>query len=88
MIHCIQQEKIQAGDVISIDKVRLVFCTSDSISTQASGTIKRLGRSYARARGYDAQGANVKIVKCPDGEIQVRYLFLANRSIFLLCRNV
>lgn len=25
MIHCIQQEKIQAGDVISIDKVKLLF---------------------------------------------------------------
>lgn len=35
-----------AGDVIAIDK--------------ASGRISKLGRSYARARDYDAMGSDVR----------------------------
>ena len=47
MIEALTKEKVQAGDVISIDK--------------ASGKITRLGRSFARARDYDAMGSDVRI---------------------------
>lgn len=43
MIESLQKEKAQAGDVITIDK--------------ASGRITKLGRSFARARDFDAMGA-------------------------------
>ena len=43
MIEALTKEKVQAGDVIAIDK--------------ASGKITRLGRSFARSRDYDAMGA-------------------------------
>ncbi|GME97604.1 unnamed protein product [[Candida] boidinii] len=58
MIDGLTKEKVVAGDVISIDK--------------ASGKITKLGRSYARARDYDAMGPNVKFVSCPEGELQKR----------------
>ncbi len=44
MIEALTKEKVQAGDVIAIDK--------------ASGKITRLGRSFARSREYDAMGEN------------------------------
>ena len=43
MIEALTKEKVQAGDVIAIDK--------------ASGKITRLGRSFARSRDYDAMGS-------------------------------
>lgn len=43
MIEALTKQKVQAGDVIAIDK--------------ASGKITRLGRSFARSRDYDAMGA-------------------------------
>ena len=58
MIDAMTKERVMAGDVISIDK--------------SSGKITRLGRSYVRARDYDAAGADVKFVQCPDGELQKR----------------
>ena len=42
MIEALTKQKVQAGDVIAIDK--------------ASGKITRLGRSFARSRDYDAMG--------------------------------
>ena len=42
MIESLQKEKVQAGDIIAIDK--------------ASGKITRLGRSFARSKDYDAMG--------------------------------
>ncbi|KAG6463835.1 hypothetical protein O3G_MSEX014094 [Manduca sexta] len=42
MIDSLLKEKVQAGDVITIDK--------------ATGKINKLGRSFARARDYDATG--------------------------------
>lgn len=45
MIDQLQKEKVLAGDVISIDK--------------ASGRISKLGRSFGRAKDYDAMGADV-----------------------------
>ncbi|KNE54227.1 RuvB-like 2 [Allomyces macrogynus ATCC 38327] len=58
MIEALNKEKVSAGDVITIDK--------------ASGRITRLGRSFARARDYDAMGPETKFVQCPEGELQKR----------------
>ncbi|NXA57503.1 RUVB2 protein, partial [Nothocercus julius] len=58
MIESLTREKVQAGDVITIDK--------------ATGKITKLGRSFTRARDYDAMGAQTKFVQCPDGELQKR----------------
>ena len=48
MIDALSKEKVLAGDVVSIDK--------------SSGKITKLGRSFARARDYDAMGADVCVV--------------------------
>ncbi|KAM9934949.1 hypothetical protein OXX80_005470 [Metschnikowia pulcherrima] len=58
MIEGLTKEKVLAGDVISIDK--------------ASGKISKLGKSFARARDYDAMGPETKFVQCPEGELQKR----------------
>ncbi|KAL0280794.1 UNVERIFIED_CONTAM: hypothetical protein PYX00_001985 [Menopon gallinae] len=58
MIESLMKEKVQAGDVIAIDK--------------ATGKISRLGRSFTRARDYDATGPQTRFVQCPEGEIQKR----------------
>ncbi|KAI7847988.1 RuvB-like 2 [Circinella umbellata] len=58
MIDALNKEKVMAGDVIAIDK--------------ASGRITKLGRSFARARDYDAMGSDTKFVQCPEGELQKR----------------
>ncbi|EMG47633.1 RVB2 RuvB-like helicase 2 [Candida maltosa Xu316] len=58
MIEGLTKEKVLAGDVISIDK--------------ASGKITKLGRSFTRARDYDAMGPQTKFVQCPEGELQKR----------------
>ncbi|KAI5631364.1 ruvB-like helicase 2 [Phthorimaea operculella] len=50
--------RVQAGDVITIDK--------------ATGKINKLGRSFARARDYDATGQQARFVQCPEGELQKR----------------
>ncbi len=42
MIESVVKEKVQAGDVVTIDK--------------ATGKITKLGRSFTRARDYDATG--------------------------------
>lgn len=58
MIESLTKEKVQTGDVITIDK--------------ATGKITRLGRSFTRARDYDAMGPQTKFVQCPEGELQKR----------------
>lgn len=58
MIESLTSEKVQAGDIITIDK--------------ATGKITRLGRSFTRARDYDAMGPQTKFVQCPEGELQKR----------------
>ncbi|KAL3843130.1 hypothetical protein ACJMK2_021082 [Sinanodonta woodiana] len=58
MIESLTQEKVQAGDIITIDK--------------ATGKITKLGRSFTRARDYDAMGAQTRFVQCPEGELQKR----------------
>src|SRR5260370_12187869 len=51
MIDAMSKEKVLAGDVVSIDK--------------SSGKITKLGRSFARARDYDAMGADVRVLISP-----------------------
>jgi len=46
------------SDVITIDK--------------ATGKISKLGRSFTRARDYDATDAQTRFVQCPEGELQKR----------------
>ncbi|XP_063400514.1 ruvB-like 2 [Mytilus trossulus] len=58
MIESLTKEKVSAGDIITIDK--------------ATGKITKLGRSFTRARDYDAMGAQTKFVQCPEGELQKR----------------
>ncbi|GHP11442.1 RuvB-like protein [Pycnococcus provasolii] len=58
MIESLEKERVQSGDVITIDK--------------ASGRITKLGRSFVHARDYDAMGAQTKFVQCPEGELQKR----------------
>ncbi|KAJ3394344.1 RuvB-like 2 [Chytriomyces hyalinus] len=58
MIESLNKEKASVGDVITIDK--------------ATGKITKLGRSFARARDYDAMGADTRFVQCPEGELQKR----------------
>eukprot|EP00002_Diphylleia_rotans_P027147 TRINITY_DN5431_c0_g1_i2.p1 TRINITY_DN5431_c0_g1~~TRINITY_DN5431_c0_g1_i2.p1 ORF type:complete len:302 (+),score=86.56 TRINITY_DN5431_c0_g1_i2:180-1085(+) len=58
MIESLQKEKIQSGDVITIDK--------------ATGRVSKIGRSFTRARDFDASSASVKYVQCPEGELQKR----------------
>ena len=58
MIESLTKQKVMAGDVVTIDK--------------ASGKITVVGRSFARARDYDATGPQTKFVPCPEGELQKR----------------
>lgn len=51
IIDALAREKILAGDVVSIDKT--------------SGKITKLGRSFARARDYDAMGVDVRFPSHP-----------------------
>uniref|UniRef100_H2Z5G3 RuvB-like helicase n=1 Tax=Ciona savignyi TaxID=51511 RepID=H2Z5G3_CIOSA len=58
MIEQITKEKIQAGDIITIDK--------------SAGKVAKLGRSFTRARDYDATDSQTRFVQCPEGELQKR----------------
>jgi len=58
MIDALTKEKIQAGDVIQIEK--------------ASGKITRLGRSMSRQHDYEVMPPGIAFVNCPDGEVQQR----------------
>lgn len=58
MIEGLTSEKILAGDVVLINK--------------ALGKVSKLGKSFARARDYDAMGPDTKFVQCPEGELQKR----------------
>ncbi|XP_010943144.1 uncharacterized protein [Elaeis guineensis] len=58
MIEALTKEKVQSGDVITLDK--------------ASGKVTKLGRSIGRSRDYDAVGPHTKFVRCPEGELQKR----------------
>jgi RuvB-like protein 2 len=56
MVEALNKERVGPGDVISIDK--------------ANGRIVKLGRSYSRARDFDAMGGETRFVACPEGELQ------------------
>lgn len=58
MIDALLKQKVQAGDIITIDK--------------ASGKITKLGRSFARSHDFDAMGPSQRFIQCPSGEIQKR----------------
>jgi RuvB-like protein 2 len=58
MINALSKGKVIAGDIISIDK--------------SSGKLSKLGRSFSRARDYDAMAADTKFLQCPEGELQKR----------------
>lgn len=58
MIDSLVKEKVQSGDVISLDK--------------STGKITRLGRSYSRVHDFEVMPPNIKFVNCPDGEVQRR----------------
>jgi len=58
MIEQLIKQKVQAGDVITIDK--------------SSGRLTKQGRSFTRARDFDATASDVKFVQCPEGELQKR----------------
>ena len=58
MIDSLTREKILAGDVVSIDK--------------STGRISKLGRSFGRARDYDAMGADVSHQLPPTVSCSVR----------------
>jgi RuvB-like protein 2 len=55
MIDALAKEKVLAGDVVTIDK--------------SSGRITKLGRSFSRARDYDATGADVSLLDSRLGTI-------------------
>lgn len=57
MIECVIKEKVQAGDVVTIDK--------------ATGKITKLGRSFTRARDYDATGRNKGLRELVTGHISL-----------------
>ncbi|CAK4672542.1 hypothetical protein LEN26_007104 [Aphanomyces euteiches] len=58
MIDQLTKEKVEAGDVITINK--------------ESGKISKLGRSFTRSKDYDAMGPQTRFVQCPEGELQKR----------------
>ncbi|XP_074589455.1 uncharacterized protein LOC141845293 [Curcuma longa] len=58
MIEALRKEKVQSGDVITLDR--------------ASGKVTKLGRSITRSRDYDATGPSTRFVRCPEGELQKR----------------
>ena len=58
MIDNLQKEKIQVGDVITIDK--------------ATGRIAKLGRSFVRSKDYDAMSSTTRFVPTPEGELSKR----------------
>lgn len=58
MIDALQKENITAGDVICIDK--------------GTGKITKLGRSFGKAKDFDAMDPNTVFVQCPEGELQKR----------------
>jgi len=58
LIEALIKQKVQSGDVISIDK--------------ATGKITKSGRSHTRIHDYEVMPPNVKFINCPEGELQRR----------------
>ena len=56
MCQSLLRARVSVGDVVSIERL--------------SGRVSRLGRSFARARDYDAGGAaGLRFLPCPEGEV-------------------
>lgn len=58
MIESLQKEKVQVGDIITIDK--------------ATGRISKLGRCFAFSKDFDAMSSNTRFVQTPEGELSKR----------------
>ncbi|CCW66521.1 unnamed protein product [Phytomonas sp. Hart1] len=58
MIDSLQKEKVQVGDIITIDK--------------ATGRINKLGRSFVHSKDFDAMSSNTRFVQTPEGELSKR----------------
>ncbi|CCW60666.1 unnamed protein product [Phytomonas sp. EM1] len=58
MIESLQKEKVQVGDIITIDK--------------ATGRINKLGRSFVHSKDFDAMSSNTRFVQTPEGELSKR----------------
>ena len=69
MIESVIKEKVQAGDVITIDK--------------ATGKITKLGRSFTRARDYDATGAQTRYLN--QEHVLLLLAFLPGLTVFIEC---
>ena len=67
MIEELSNQKIDIGDVITIDK--------------GSGKIKKLGRSFARAQDFDTMANSTKFVQTPCGELCKRKEFVHTVSL-------
>jgi RuvB-like protein 2 len=66
MIEALTKEKVQAGYIFELILFPWLFCflSSDVIAIdKASGKISRLGRSFTRAKDYDAMGPQVISLK-------------------------
>jgi RuvB-like protein 2 len=60
MIEALTKEKVQAGYWSILFKISLSIFLRDVIAIdKASGKISRLGRSFTRAKDYDAMGPQV-----------------------------
>ena len=54
---------------------------------KASGRISKLGRSFTRARDYDAMGPQTKFVQCPEGELQKRKVRVPKSKLLIGCND-
>ncbi|OAG31798.1 RuvB-like protein 2 [Nematocida displodere] len=55
MVQNLYQERVEAGDVIRVNKT--------------TGVIKKLGRSLSKAKDYESIGPYANFVPCPEGEL-------------------
>jgi RuvB-like protein 2 len=58
LIDSLMKDKVQSGDVISIDK--------------STGKVTKMGRSTSRVNDFEVMPPNVKFINCPSGELQHR----------------
>jgi RuvB-like protein 2 len=58
LIDSLMKDKVQSGDVISIDK--------------STGKVSKMGRSTSRVNDFEVMPPNVKFINCPSGELQHR----------------
>lgn len=78
MIESLEKERVQAGDVVAIDK--------------ASGKVTKLGRSFARSRDYDAMGMwfiQIKrLISSVICEVSRKMVFICTGSISVWLKNM